>query len=349
MKKIISLIVATALCISFCACSNTSSDSDSVASNIESVSENFLFSDMNWDSSEESVSQKSSESKILDDNATTRYTLPDVQLYDANGISYYFFNDSKMVRAVFKSTDSNVDSCAELISEEFDKNEAYSLSDNSQSQYSKTWLSNDTKVTLFNTLGVLTLAYFPIDADENADLILNESSSASESTKAQNGDFRSANWGDTIEKVKASETAEYLGVSTNEAGTMMVYEGKVADYNANIVYYFDTNGNLYQGVYDLTDSYNQGSMYITIYNSLKDALASKYGSPATDNVVKQSHLADRTDEGNALVLGYTTYATRWNADNQTIYLGMSSINYDVFITIQYIDPNHEEVKNTSGL
>lgn len=254
-----------------------------------------------------------------------------------------------MVRAVFKSTDSNVDSCAELISEEFDKNEAYSLSDNSQSQYSKTWLSNDTKVTLFNTLGVLTLAYFPIDADENADLILNESSSASESTKAQNGDFRSANWGDTIEKVKASETAEYLGVSTNEAGTMMVYEGKVADYNANIVYYFDTNGNLYQGVYDLTDSYNQGSMYITIYNSLKDALASKYGSPATDNVVKQSHLADRTDEGNALVLGYTTYATRWNADNQTIYLGMSSINYDVFITIQYIDPNHEEVKNTSGL
>ena len=143
MKKIISLIVATALCISFCACSNTSSDSDSVASNIESVSENFLFSDMNWDSSEESVSQKSSESKILDDNATTRYTLPDVQLYDANGTSYYFFNDSKMVRAVFKSTDSNVDSCAELISEEFDKNEAYSLSDNSQSQYSKTWLSND--------------------------------------------------------------------------------------------------------------------------------------------------------------------------------------------------------------
>ena len=197
MKKIISLIVATALCISFCACSNTSSDSDSVASNIESVSENFLFSDMNWDSSEESVSQKSSESKILDDNATTRYTLPDVQLYDANGTSYYFFNDSKMVRAVFKSTDSNVDSCAELISEEFDKNEAYSLSDNSQSQYSKTWLSNDTKVTLFNTLGVLTLAYFPIDADENADLILNESSSASESTKAQNGDFRSANWGDS--------------------------------------------------------------------------------------------------------------------------------------------------------
>lgn len=90
-------------------------------------------------------------------------------------------------------------------------------------------------------------------------------------------------------------------------------------------------------------------MYITIYNSLKDALASKYGSPATDNVVKQSHLADRTDEGNALVLGYTTYAARWNADNQTIYLGMSSINYDVFITIQYIDPNHEEVKNTSGL
>ena len=122
MKKIISLIVATALCISFCACSNTSSDSDSVASNIESVSENFVFSDMNWDSSEERVSQKSSESKILDDNATTRYTLPDVQLYDANGTSYYFFNDSKMVRAVFKSTDSNVDSCAELISEEFDKN-----------------------------------------------------------------------------------------------------------------------------------------------------------------------------------------------------------------------------------
>lgn len=332
------------------ACSpSTSNSASSVSSIVTTLTEEFLFSDESLNSSEESISEKASESNTLDDNETVRYTVPDVTLYELPGQSYYFFKDSKMIRAVFQSSADGVDDCADLISKEFDSRESYHQSTDSQSQYSTTWLSNDTKVTLFNTLGVLTLAYFPIDETEDVILSTEESSSELTTVTPQDGDFRVAHWGDTIEMIKNAESANYLGTASDDAGTTLIYEGKVAGNNANIVYYFDTDGKLYQGVYDLSESYNQGSIYISIYDTLKDALSSKYGDPSTDEIVKNSHLADRTDEGTALSLGYTLYRSHWETETLDIYMGMSSINYDTFITIQYIDPHHEEVKNTTGL
>lgn len=330
--------------------SSCSSQATVSSSSIAKPIETFLFSDESWDSSEDSISSKATESKTLEDNETIRYTIPAAKLYETAGTSYYFFKDSKMVRAVFYSKDTTVNDCAVLISEEFNNRDSYTSSNDTK--YGLSWTSSNSKVVLYNALGILSLAYYPSDTSELDDNIV-ESEVSSESVPTavatKDCDFRSATWGDSLDTVKALETADYLGTSSDDTGTMLLYEGKVAGYSANVIYYFDTEGKLYQGVYDLTESYNQGSIYISVYDTLKDALSSKYGEPSIDEIVSNSHLANNTDAGTALSLGYTLYRTHWDSETYDILIGMSSVNYDTFITIQYLDPQHEEVKNTTGL
>lgn len=166
-----------------------------------------------------------------------------------------------------------------------------------------------------------------------------------EPVEPREGDFRVGFWGDTKETIKEYETAEYYSDEDN----LVTYLGEVSGEDSIIFYAFDEAGKLYQGMYIFLNSYNQGHLYIRDYNSLKDSLIAKYGEPAIDKVLEYSSLADYTDEGQALELGYTGYIAEWETDTTEITLVLTSENYDITMALEYEDINHEEVYDTEGL
>lgn len=99
-------------------------------------------------------------------------------------------------------------------------------------------------------------------------------------SSSRNGDFRIGYWGDSIDTINYYETAEYQGTAADNSG--LVYNGTVSGYAANIVYYFDSSEKLYKGGYQITEQYSQGASYIAAYNTLKENLISKYGTPTSD-------------------------------------------------------------------
>jgi hypothetical protein len=102
-------------------------------------------------------------------------------------------------------------------------------------------------------------------------------------------------------------------------------------------------------MYYLTDTHSDGSMYISDYTSLKEALTSVYGTPSSDIVKTLNSAASATDEGTALEYGWRLYSATWESETTTVNLLMGADNYEIMLYINYKDKNHEEVINTSGL
>jgi hypothetical protein len=162
----------------------------------------------------------------------------------------------------------------------------------------------------------------------------------------RDGDFRSAFWGDDIETVKKYEASDLL----SESESRLCYgEVSVASKNFYAIYIFDSEGKLYQGMYYLTDTHTEGSMYISDYTTLKEALTSVYGTPTSDVVKTLNSAASATDDGKALEFGWRLYNATWENENTTVNLLMGADNYEIMLYINYEDKNHEKVINSSGL
>ena len=202
------------------------------------------------------------------------------------------------------------------------------------------WLNDNSKISYFYSFNDnkynLVLAYE-----------LPENKVPTTDTPNRDGDFRIGFWGDDMETVYKYETSKFEAVSDDNKTIM--YSGTVAGYKAYILYEFDEDGKLYRGLYQFTDSYNEGSMYIANFDSLKESLTDKYGTPSMDKKKKLSSLADYTDDGTALQLGYTMYSAKWTTESTEITLGMLSVNYEVSIMMEYKDSTHAPVKDSSGL
>lgn len=63
----------------------------------------------------------------------------------------------------------------------------------------------------------------------------------------------------------------------------------------------------------------------------------------------EASLAKYTDDSTALELGYSAYRAIWKTETTEISMIMYNFGDGIQTTIAYTDPNHEEVKNTSGL
>lgn len=175
-----------------------------------------------------------------------------------------------------------------------------------------------------------------------------EVTTAEELVKRENTNFRNACWGDDIETVKKYEDAK----SEGEEDNALLYSSKVSNYDAYVLYYFDDNGKLYQGMYGFTDEYTNPGQYIPQYQSIRDSLKEKYGAPDEDAIIplqKQSQI-DYSGEANSLQFGYVVYRATWNNYNGTkIMIGMQAQNSEIKIVVMYTDVNYKEDINNSGL
>lgn len=207
------------------------------------------------------------------------------------------------------------------------------------------WLTDDGSISYFYLINTdnkyeLTLAY-----ELSSDKI--PPTDASD----RNGDFRIGFWGDDMETINKYETTKFEGISEEDDDTtMMMYSGTVSGRsNTYITYLFDSAGKLYQCFYGFNDTYSGAELYIAAYKSLKESLTEKYGKPASDERKNLSSLARYADEDVALQLGYSAYRAVWKTETTEITLIMYNLGDGIETTLAYTDPNHEEIKDTSGL
>lgn len=159
--------------------------------------------------------------------------------------------------------------------------------------------------------------------------------------------FRSSIWGDDVDTVKKYETK--INLEPTEDGGLF---GKttVSGYDTYTFYCFE-NEKLYEGLYLFNLNYTSGGQFITAYNSLKNSLIQKYGTPSIDMIIpnEKESLIEHAGPSKALEYGYVAYTATWEKDNTSIMLTMSSQDYEAGIVIQYRDINYKPDVNNSGL
>lgn len=334
--------------------SSTSASEDAVvASSVAepslSVTHPFLYSDATWTSTPadvEALIEKAPDKASFIGERKKSYIFNDTEYNTLTGTCAFIFKDELLCKTnyVYDSSQPFDDISTDFID---GLKEVYGepTSDKSETSDGNTniwleWSNDNSKISYFYSFNDnkynLVLAYE-----------LPENNVPTIDTSDRNGDFRSGFWGDDIDTIYKYETAKFATVSDDNKTIM--YSGTVAGHEAYILYDFDDEGKLYRGLYQFTDSYNEGSMYIAVFDSLKESLADKYGKPSVDKKKKLSSLADYTDDGTALQLGYTMYSAQWTTESTEITLGMISVNYEIGIMMEYKDSTHAPVKDSSGL
>jgi len=353
----ITLCLAMLFTLSACSSSPKSTSSSVPSTSASSAEESpkdthpFVYSDATWDttSSEiEKVVGNAASSIAFSGEAKKTYTFDGTPCESLNGTSTFIFKDSILCKTTFAYTSSTtITDVSTLIVDEItntygnpttDKSD---LSDDGAGVW-LTWETDDSTVTYF---------YYINPSDSKYNILIGYELSESKlpviDSSARNGDFRIGYWGDDLDTINKYETAEFEGTSSDLSSVL--YSGQVAGYNAYIAYYFDSDGKLYRGGYTITDTFTNGSYYISAYDTIKDGLTSKYGSAEFDKKQKVSSLADYTDDGTAVQLGYVIYRTEWTTETTKISLNLANLNNEMTFILVYTDLNYQESANTTGL
>ncbi len=164
----------------------------------------------------------------------------------------------------------------------------------------------------------------------------------------EDADFRNAKWGDDKETVIEYEA----DVDLIESDDALVGEANAGGYDTLVIYYFDDD-KLYETAYAFSEvlNFSNAGQYIPVYNSLKETLTTKYGTPIMDRIIpmESQDLIDYAGEASALEYGYVTYVAQWETETTDIMMGMSAINFEINLVIIYTDKNYEPDINDSGL
>ena len=151
--------------------------------------------------------------------------------------------------------------------------------------------------------------------------------------------FRNSSWGDSKEKVKASETAEFTIEDKVGDGTEYVaFKTDVANLATLVAYYF-VQDKLYRSRYIFQDKHSNRNDYISDYSKIKKILINKYGEPYKSDVIWKNDLyqGKRQDYGMAIAVGHLIYYAQWKDNDTDINLMLSGGNYKIQHGVEYVD------------
>ena len=355
----LTLLFGLSSCGSSTPTSSTSASEDAVVASsvVElplSVTHPFVHSTATWSTTPSEIDSllgKSPDTVSFVGNGKKKYTFSNIECNGLNGEGYFVFKDTLLCKTAYKYisaqpfTEESTSIVATL-------NDTYGTPTEDKSNVLEDgsgiwleWTTSDINISYF---------YYPNENDKY-ELVLTyelpDSKLPATDTSNREGNFRIGFWGDDIETINKYETAKFEGISErDDATTMMVYSGTVSGRNNTyITYLFDSAGKLYQCFYGFNDTYSGAELYIAAYKSLKESLTEKYGKPASDERKNLSNLARYADEDIALQLGYSAYRAVWKTETTEITLVMYNLGGGIETTLVYADPNHEEVKDNSGL
>lgn len=354
----LTLLLGLSSCGSSTPTSSTSASEDAaVASSVVelplSVTHPFVHSTATWSTTPSEIDSllgKSPDTVSFAGNGKKKYTFSNIECNGLNGEGYFVFKDTLLCKTAYNYisaqpfTEESTSIVAAL-------NDTYGTPTEDKSNVLEDgagvwleWTTEDVNISYF---------YYP-NEDSKYELVLAydlpDNKIPATDTSDRNGDFRIGFWGDDIETINKYETAKFEGISEDDDGTtLMLFSGTVSGKDAYTSYIFDQAGKLYQGFYGFNDTYSGAELYIAAYKSLKESLTEKYGKPVSDERKNLSSLARYADEDIALQLGYSAYRAVWKNQTTEITLMMYNLGDGIETSLAYTNPNHEEIKDTTGL
>lgn len=166
---------------------------------------------------------------------------------------------------------------------------------------------------------------------------------------AQKTDFRSFNWGSSIEKVKSEEKARFYSAKNDDE---LEFDDKLGGTKFKVLYIFNDNNKLISGIYIFSKIYRNPELYYQDYTVFLKLLTQKYGKarneketwnapdPSFDKNNKKQAIADRN---------LNLYAV-WDTERTTIKITLISIGNEVpSMQIHYTAKSLDELENQIDL
>jgi len=155
--------------------------------------------------------------------------------------------------------------------------------------------------------------------------------------------FGNCNWGVSKSTVKTKE----IRSSVSENNEILAYETKIAGVDMLMGYIF-TNDKLTSGRYLASEKHTNKNDYITDYNSLKEILDKKYGSPKESERFWKNELYKEnfSDWGFAISLGHLVYFSKYEIEKSEITIMLSGENYEISLIIDIKSKEFKELENT---
>ena len=150
--------------------------------------------------------------------------------------------------------------------------------------------------------------------------------------RAQNFDFRSINWGMDSTKVKSSENSNLLQAKSNS----LLYNGKLGDLNAEIVYNFTSTNKVFNAYYLVDFNKKNPQTAVNSFITMRDLLNQKYGKAYKVNISTINGKAITQDEwASNLISDNLNMQISWKNDKTNIMLSLYCLNDELFIDVNY--------------
>lgn len=155
-------------------------------------------------------------------------------------------------------------------------------------------------------------------------------------TEEDEPDFRKSHWGDSYGEVVESEQLDIFTEADRSGIKILAYKTDVGGLNATMVYLFAAD-KLYTAKYIFIEKHTNKNDYINNYNTIKQILTNKYGTPAEDETLWRNNLFKDEPEqyGTALSIGHLVYYSSWNLEKTEISLFINGDNFEVSHTLEY--------------
>lgn len=146
----------------------------------------------------------------------------------------------------------------------------------------------------------------------------------SQSSFAEDFDFRNVKWGMSKAQVKSSESLD-VGDETQDG---LLYKTQILNKNVLLMYNFVDN-RLISSVYLIKERHTNNNDYIDDYETFKKTLTKKYGKPTTDKTIWKNNLYkdDPTHWGMAISMGHLLYVSEWETEDTKISIGLTGDNF----------------------
>jgi hypothetical protein len=165
----------------------------------------------------------------------------------------------------------------------------------------------------------------------------------------ENPDVRNVKWGMTISEVKDCESEQ---LKYEESNVLWYENVLVSGKYADMYYFFDDNGKLYQAGYFFTKKYSTDDLYISAYNEMKEKFDIVYGNANEEWTWLDSTFRDyygTNYSGLHIAAGRLRVVSTWETDTSDIRLGLMGSDYTISHVASYRDKNYVEPTDLRGI
>lgn len=145
--------------------------------------------------------------------------------------------------------------------------------------------------------------------------------------------FRGAEWGASMDEIKAQEDATIVETSNTNGLQIIGYEEALFGEEV-LAYYVFAEDQLVRGGYIFTDLPNDGMELVSLYDDIHEALTGKYGEADGEREYwKEDTYKPNLSKG--FQYGDVIKYHRWQSLYAEVYLAATGANYNTQIKIEY--------------